>query len=229
MASRFFGTPLGHRAQVEAQLQRTVDDHQQLLDRIPLIHDLQSLLLLFCASTRTNHFLRVVHPSASEPFAQHHDTGIWQCFSSLLGQLPHRPTLGSGSPECSAHCPRGPLASWADCLPVIKERHGGVVRAMVAALHDPPEDAVHLRAVVECRLVLAGVGHDMPEWQALADRLRPRPSLDPGTFDHGWKFFTARAVEERFSSAPSGHGFLPQSKLSSSPCLPRPRSVCVPP
>ena len=54
-------------------------------------------------------------------------------------------------------------------------RHGGVVRAMVAALHDPPEDAAHLRAVVECRLVLAGVGFDTPQWQALADGLRPRP------------------------------------------------------
>ena len=65
---KVLGTPLGHRAYVEAQLQRTADDHQQLLDRIPLIRDLQSawLLLLFCASTRANYFLRVVHPSASE-------------------------------------------------------------------------------------------------------------------------------------------------------------------
>ena len=43
------------------------------------------------------------------------------------------------------------------------------------------------------------------EWQALADGLRPRPpsleELDPGTFDHGWQFFAARAVEERFSSS----------------------------
>ena len=35
-------------------------------------------------------------------------------------------------------------------------------------------------------LVLAGVGCDTPEWQALADGLRPRPpsleELDPGTF-----------------------------------------------
>ena len=76
------------------QLPRTADDNHQLLNRIPLIRDLQSvwLMLLFCASTRANYFLRVVHPSASESFAQHHDTSMWQCFSSLLGQLPHRPT-----------------------------------------------------------------------------------------------------------------------------------------
>ena len=120
-------TPLGHREYVEAQLQRTADD-QQLLDRIPLVRDLQSawLLLLFCASTRANCFLRVVHPSASESFARHHDSSIWQCFSSLLGQLPHHPTWEVGGlPLCMgvwvskvlcAPPTRAHWASWADCF-----------------------------------------------------------------------------------------------------------------
>ena len=113
---RVLGTPLGHRAYVEAQLQRTRDDHQQLLDGLPLVQNLQSawLLLLFCAATRANYFLRVVHPFSSESVARQHDTRVRQCFGALLGQL-HHPTwksaafLCTGSPERSAHCTRGSL------------------------------------------------------------------------------------------------------------------------
>ena len=83
----------------------------------------------------------------------------------------------SGSPERTAHVAH--WASWADCLPVVKERHGVVARTMVAALHDPPEDAAHLRCVAECRLVLAGAGYDTPEWQVLADGL-PSPTRPRG-------------------------------------------------
>ena len=94
---------------------------QQLLDRIPLIRDLsqRGSCCCFCASARANYFLRVVYHSASESFALQHDTSIWQCFSSLSWTTSSPSHLGSrqppsmhgrsGSPECSAHCPRSPL------------------------------------------------------------------------------------------------------------------------
>ena len=151
---KVLGTPLGHRADFEAQLQRTADDHQQLLDRIPLVRDLQSAWLLFVLRVNARELLPSRGPPfCFESFARLHDTRIWQCFSAFLGQLSHRPTWEvEGLPLCmrslglqnalrTAHAAHS--ASWADCLPVIKERRGFVVRTMVAALNDPPKDAVH--------------------------------------------------------------------------------------
>ena len=59
---RVLGTPLGSDEFVTVQLQLTVDSHPLLLDRIPVVQDLQSawFLLLFCAVSR---YLRVCRPS----------------------------------------------------------------------------------------------------------------------------------------------------------------------
>ena len=48
------GTPLGNPEFVRAHLERTVQKHQKLLERIPVVPDVQSswLLLLHCASAR---------------------------------------------------------------------------------------------------------------------------------------------------------------------------------
>ena len=58
--------PLGTDAYVRAHLQDIVDSHQVLLGRIPAVPDLQSawVLLLYCASTRANYFLRVCLPDS---------------------------------------------------------------------------------------------------------------------------------------------------------------------
>ncbi len=88
------GTPLGTAECVQAQLQATVESHELLLSRIPLIPDLQSafLLLLFCASSRATYNLRVCNPSFAARFARQHDSQVWQCFLNLIDQLPHLAT-----------------------------------------------------------------------------------------------------------------------------------------
>ena len=40
--------------------------------------------VLFCAASRANYVLRVVHPENSFQFAIHHDAGIRQCLENLL-------------------------------------------------------------------------------------------------------------------------------------------------
>ena len=83
---------------LQAQLQATVESHEVLLSRIPVVPDLQStLLLLFCAWSRAIHHLRVCNPTFAERFAQQHDSQVWQCFLNLIGQLPHQATWELGS------------------------------------------------------------------------------------------------------------------------------------
>ena len=75
------GTPLGHEEFVPDQLFRIIADHAILLDRIPVLDDLQSscALLLHCAAARATYFLRVVRPESSFQFAALHDAGLWRC------------------------------------------------------------------------------------------------------------------------------------------------------
>ena len=65
------GTPLGHDDFVAQHLRTVTRDHHCLLERIPLMQDVQSawLLLLHCASARTNYQIRSVNPTVVEEFA----------------------------------------------------------------------------------------------------------------------------------------------------------------
>ena len=75
---KVLGTPLGHRDFVRNHLERTSVDHQLLLDRIPMLEDLQSswLLLVHCAAARANYMMRVVEPEAAQEFCQRHDAAL---------------------------------------------------------------------------------------------------------------------------------------------------------
>ena len=61
---RILGTPWGHPKFVRSQLTVLSETHDQLLEKVITIPDLQcaSLLLLYCCSARANYTLRVVHP-----------------------------------------------------------------------------------------------------------------------------------------------------------------------
>ena len=195
---KVLGTPLGHRADFEAQLQRTADDHQQLLDRIPLVRDLQSAWLLFVLRVNARELLPSRGPPfCFESFARLHDTRIWQCFSAFLGQLSHRPTWEVGSlPLCmrglglrsalrTAHAPH--WASWADCLQVIKERRGVVVRTLVAA-------SMTLQRTQSTMAL--GTTHINGRLWLMVSALAHRASgsFHHGMFDHGWQFSAASST-----------------------------------
>ena len=211
---KVLGTPLGTAAFVRSRLQSTVEHHRLLLGRIPAIQDLQSawLLLLFCASSRATYHLRVCHPEFAAPFARQHDIQVWECLATLLGHTPpqsswelaslpmHMGGLGLRSAArvaCAAH-----WGSWADCLHTVAQRHENIAHTMAEALSSPPVDAVHIGGAVASRRQLATIGYDCPDWASVLEGARPRqPNLDevdPGVPTHGWQFFAAQAVEQRY-------------------------------
>ena len=83
---KVFGIPLGHPTDVMTQLQRVRQDQQLLLDRIPLLFDVQSAWAFWVHCTaRTSvpatYILRVVSPEQFFKFARSHDTrcgSVWE-------------------------------------------------------------------------------------------------------------------------------------------------------
>ena len=150
---KVLGTPLGHPAFVRAHLERTSREHQTLLDRIPMVSDLQSswLLLVHCASARPNYISRVVEPEAAEDFCRRHDAGLWMCFCACMQIDPDQsqdvmdtatmPLALGGLGLRSAIRGSAPAywASWADCLSMIHKRHSTASAALVRALEGQPK------------------------------------------------------------------------------------------
>ena len=54
------------------------------------VPDLQCawILLLYCASTRANYILRLVHPNLSATFARHHDASLRRALAHFLLVFP---------------------------------------------------------------------------------------------------------------------------------------------
>ena len=73
------GLPIGHEEFVQAELRATTEKHKTLVERVPLVQDLQSawLLLLFCANTHATCSLRGVLPAETERFAAAHNVATW--------------------------------------------------------------------------------------------------------------------------------------------------------
>ena len=118
---------------------------QKILRRIPTLPDVQSawLLLLHCASTRANHSLRVVRPEWALEFARAHDQEVWECLCHILTVPTGPESVARASTTLplamgglglrSAERTRWPAcwASWADTLPMIRERHPEVADLIV--------------------------------------------------------------------------------------------------
>ena len=81
---------LGTRDFVAAHLHRVLGKHLTLLERIPLLQDIQMAwtLLLHSASSRANYRLRVVRPELTEQFAAGHDDGVWRCLCAFCQITP---------------------------------------------------------------------------------------------------------------------------------------------
>ena len=104
--------------------------------------------------------------------------GDWACVAHIVQHVP--PSGAVGQIAC-----------------ILSASHGDIARTMLDALESPPASAVHIQAAVSCRLQLAEVGYDCPDWLSLLDGLRPRQvDLDEmvlGVPTHGWQFFSAQA------------------------------------
>ena len=216
---KVLGTPLGHQDFVTAQLEMLTAEHQTLLCRIPLLHDVQAawLLLVHCAAARANYVARVVEPGSAEPFCQRHDAGLWQCLCAILQISPDQgedvvgaasmPLVLGGLGLRSACRVSQPAywASWADALHVIHNRHPEVAAQLVTALDDEPESRFLCAAERARRDVDGVMGFEPPSWQAAAAGARPEarePDLyEPGTVRQGWQHEASSRVEQHFRAS----------------------------
>ena len=84
---RVLGAPIGSPEYVADQLEKKSDKQETLFTRIPRVQDTQAcwLLLLMCASTRANFWLRMVTPEQTLQFAERHDAAVWECLRAILG------------------------------------------------------------------------------------------------------------------------------------------------
>ena len=110
------------------------------------------LFLLHGAAARANYQLRSVRISATEENARTHDQGVWQCLATLFGTDLGQCTVAvrelatlllrlGGLGLTSAVRIRGSAhsGSWADCLPMIHERHPKLVGALFGQLNGEPD------------------------------------------------------------------------------------------
>ena len=135
------------------------------------MQDLQCawLLLLFCAATRANYFLRVVQPAWSERFAAAHDENVWNCTQELLdieGTVRVRQLLslplalgGLGLRSAIRSQTATYWASWADSLPRIRERPPHIADLVgVALFRGRLPEGSNLQAAATCRERFVDVG-----------------------------------------------------------------------
>ena len=120
--------------------------------------DLQAawLLLLFCGAPRCIYLLRVLPPSSTLQFAQTHDAAVLSCLEALLVQEGGEEAAALQAPQRRrAHLPlrRGGLglrsavqlrpaafwASWADTLPMIRQRHPHLADQLLGPLEGSSE------------------------------------------------------------------------------------------
>ena len=148
---KILGIPVGQPGFVMAFLEQKSQEHALLFERIPAVDDPQSawLILVMCAATRANFWLRGVQPDLTESFAETHDARVWECLRQIL-KIPDR---GHSRAIASLPFPQGGLglvsasrvrsgahwASWADCLRMVRQRHPSVADTMIRGLDDGAE------------------------------------------------------------------------------------------
>ena len=189
-------TPIGNPEFVKNILQQLAIKQQKLLEAIPDVPNLQSawLLLSHCAAARANYYLRVLNPNAANEYAQWHDDAIWGCFKKLLdisldhaddnrartiAQLPLR-YGGLGLRSAQRVSPAAYWASWADSLPMIRERHPHAARIIQETLSNDNlhPDSMMGQVNMSARHLQACGFARMPTWHALSHGLRPEQLYD---------------------------------------------------
>ena len=206
------GVPFGSAAFVRTQLQVSRAGHDQLLQRLPELDDLQAswLLLLFGCSPRCNSLLRMLPPSVTAEYAGAHDSAVLSTFADFLGVdgLPDRARRiaqlplslgGLGLVSAVQTSVSAYWASWADCLPVLGQHLPPAAQAFLRDLEAPAPHVPCLRAAATTRAELSLADWTPPSWRELCDGV-PAPTLQedgPSTFVRGWQGAAASAVARR--------------------------------
>ena len=208
------GAPVGQVEFVKAQLEKEAE-HSVLLQRIPLVDNLQAawLLLSFCAAARANFIMRTVSPELGEAFATGHDNSVRACLGSLLNvDVAHVPNFGQMMTNLPLHMgglglrsavrlyPAAHWASWADAVAMVQERHPEVATILVENLTHHTA-ATSISSVQQCQHRLAGAGFELPMWDRLVEGQRPSASDDDEASWGGWQQRASEKLErDHFST-----------------------------
>ena len=128
------GTPIGSDEFVSRSCAEIVSKEKSLLNRIPLLGNLQvsSLLLHYCGVSKMTHLLRSVAPSLIRDAANDRDVNVLRCFESIVGfqlnsiqarQLEFRIAKGGfGLQSATQRSHQAFLGAWALTLSVLPRR-----------------------------------------------------------------------------------------------------------
>ena len=126
---------------------------------------------------------------------------MWKCFCAFAQIEPEQPqdvrdtapmplALGGLGLRSAAQGSKPAYwASWADCVPMIRQRHSRVAERLVAELGGEPVTPL-LKAASQCGVQFTGrMRFDPPSWEALARGARPLArepeDREPGTIRRG--------------------------------------------
>ena len=211
------GAPVGSAMFVQHQLQHTLHSHQQLLQRIPTLDDLQAswLMLLFCASPRSTYLLRMCAPDSTKDFAEAHDTAIGACLQSLFQTtdipatslaIAHLPLTQGGLGLMSATILAAPAywSSWADTLPVLQAHLPELTHQILEQLNTHSQACPALQAAADAARTLAATGWEPPTWAAIASSETQAPAPPPapaeGPFARGWQHKASTTAHARLKA-----------------------------
>ena len=185
--------------------------HQELLSRLPDLQDLQAswLLLLFCASPRSNYILRMLPPPATAEFSTRHDETVATCLTELLQSRPlpvsalalaHLPLSegGLGLTAATINANAAQWGSWADTLPVLQRQLPSLAHPITQQLRDPTNASPAIQAAVAAAQTLRLCDWEPPSWDTLIGHNGPPPA-DPepvGPQHRGWQQPAAKATHQ---------------------------------
>ena len=208
---KILGVPVGQPEFVQSFLERKSEEHSTLFERIPIVADPQAawLLLLMCASTRANYWLRCVRPDLSGALAHRHDASVWECLRQILRITPDQAIVstttslpffmgGLGLTVAFRSREGAHWASWADCLPMVRERHPTVADTTVQGL--ARDTAPCFSAVRTCVTSLIEAGFELPSWRMLRASTEPVrvDAPEPSEPKIGWQQKATRCLHQKF-------------------------------
>ena len=163
--------------------------------------------MVVAQATRANYWPRTVIPEYTSEYAKEHDQSVLRSLSSILQMdgLPPRThetasmplSLGGlGIGGCSRIRHAAHWGSLADCLEMVKQRHPQIAEEIIRGMR---EAHGHMAVVEESGARLREMGLNTPDWEVLADGLRPgieECEREPCQFRRGWQKFASEAVHE---------------------------------
>ena len=109
---------------------------------------------------------------------------------------------GGGIRSATRAAPCAYWASWADALPMLRQRNPVAASHLLRRLvQNDVDDIPCLRELQECRLQVVAAGFDScPSWEALWDGARPEQpnEPEPGEWRHGWQYHACSRTEKTY-------------------------------